>query len=158
MDARASLPAIGRLLADARVGALVVRFGKAIVTSALRDAVAAARRGEVAHAESNVIAAAAAALEVHARGTLVPVINATGGARLVEVGTTKRTRRADYGAALDTVGSNAVLLKVHRSNFAIVGFTEEASLEELVSLAHARSPRPRVVYDLGSGLLLPGRE
>jgi L-seryl-tRNA(Ser) seleniumtransferase len=85
----------------------------------------------------------------------IPDIVATGGARLVEVGTTNRTRVEDYRRALDRLGDEpAVLLKVHRSNFAIVGFTEEASVEELVVLGRARGAQ--VVYDLGSGLMVPG--
>ncbi|MBI2388223.1 MAG: L-seryl-tRNA(Sec) selenium transferase [Deltaproteobacteria bacterium] len=83
----------------------------------------------------------------------IPDIVATGGARLVEVGTTNRTRIDDYRRALESE-ERAILLKVHRSNFAIVGFTEEASIEELVALGRSRDAR--VVYDLGSGLLVPG--
>lgn len=77
----------------------------------------------------------------------IPEIVAAGGARLIEVGTTNRTRLEDYRRVLEP---NAVLLKVHRSNFALVGFTEETSVRELASLGHP------VVYDLGSGLLVPG--
>lgn len=85
----------------------------------------------------------------------IPEIVETGGARLVEVGTTNRTRIDDYRRALDRLGDErAVLLKVHRSNFAIVGFTEEASVEDLAALGRSRDVR--VVYDLGSGLLVPG--
>ncbi len=83
----------------------------------------------------------------------IPDIIQTGGARLVEVGTTNRTRIADYRRALEQQ-ERAVLLKVHRSNFAIVGFTEEASVAELVALGKERGVR--VVYDLGSGLLVDG--
>jgi len=83
----------------------------------------------------------------------IPDIIATGGARLVEVGTTNRTRIADYARALEQ-HERAILLKVHRSNFAIVGFTEEASVAELVALGKSRDAR--VVYDLGSGLLVDG--
>jgi L-seryl-tRNA(Ser) seleniumtransferase len=78
MDARASLPAIGRLLADERVRALIERHGKARVTDALRDAVEAARQKSIAADEATVIDAATRALGVAERGTLVPVINATG--------------------------------------------------------------------------------
>ncbi len=81
----------------------------------------------------------------------IPEIVETGGARLVEVGTTNRTRLADYRQALERGGDRrTVLLKVHRSNFEIVGFTEETSVDELVSLGVP------VVYDLGSGLLVSG--
>jgi len=83
----------------------------------------------------------------------IPEIVSQGGARLVEVGTTNRTRVADYQRALEQ-HERAVLLKVHRSNFAIVGFTEEATVAELVVLAKTRGVR--VVYDLGSGLIVDG--
>jgi L-seryl-tRNA(Ser) seleniumtransferase len=70
------------------------------------------------------------------------------GARLVEVGTTNRTRRSDYERALDgSAGTVALVLKVHRSNYRIEGFTEDVGVAALASLG-----RPLVV-DLGSGLL-----
>ena len=73
------------------------------------------------------------------------------GARLVPVGTTNRTRLADYARAVESGGVGAIL-KVHRSNFRMTGFTSEASLSELAKLgAEAGVP---VVYDLGSGLLV----
>src|SRR5262249_49209081 len=74
-----------------------------------------------------------------------------GGARLREVGTTNRTRLADYSAALSP--DTALLLKVHPSNFRIVGFTETPARAELVGLA--RSARVPFVEDLGSGLITP---
>jgi len=67
--------------------------------------------------------------------------------KMVEVGTTNRTRLADYENAIARKGD--VVLKVHRSNFRQIGYTQEAGLEELVALGRAKgSP---VVYDLGSG-------
>jgi L-seryl-tRNA(Ser) seleniumtransferase len=250
VDHRASLPAIGRLLADPAVRALISKYGREPVTDALREAVERARTGVIA--VTDVVDAASQALATDARGTLVSAINATGvvlhtnlgraplgedarraiavagsgyssleldlgtgergsrhvhaaarlrritgaedalvannaaaalllalsalaanapvivsrgelveiggafripeivetgGARLVEVGTTNRTRIEDYRRALE---ADSVVLKVHRSNFAVVGFTEETSVRELVSLG------VKVVYDLGSGLLIPG--
>jgi L-seryl-tRNA(Ser) seleniumtransferase len=72
------------------------------------------------------------------------------GARLVEVGTTNRTRAADYERAIGP--DTGVIVKVHRSNFALEGFVAEASVRELAELA---SPHGiPVVHDLGSGLLL----
>jgi len=80
----------------------------------------------------------------------VPDILAVSGARLREVGTTNRTRLADYEKALsDRTG---LLLKVHTSNFRIVGFTEETSVAELATLAR-RSGVPLAV-DWGSGDLV----
>ena len=80
----------------------------------------------------------------------LPDIMAVGGARLREVGTTNRTRAADYEAAMGP--ETALLLKAHRSNFAIVGFTESPDLRELVELGH-RHGVP-VVMDQGSGSLV----
>ncbi len=79
----------------------------------------------------------------------MPDIMAASGAHLMEVGTTNRTRIDDYERALDEGAK--ILLKVHRSNFAMVGFTEEPSLSELVDLAHRHEAI--VIHDLGSGLL-----
>ncbi len=89
-------------------------------------------------------------------GFRVPEVMAASGATLVEVGTTNRTRRADYERVLDD--DVRLVMKVHRSNFAIVGFTEEATVAELAELAHARG-LPLFV-DLGAGALtaLPGAE
>jgi len=69
---------------------------------------------------------------------------------LVEVGTTNKTHRRDYEAAIGP--ATGLLLKVHRSNFAIVGFTAEVAPEELVALGRARG-LPTMI-DLGSGALV----
>jgi L-seryl-tRNA(Ser) seleniumtransferase len=84
-------------------------------------------------------------------GFRIPDVLARSGARLVEVGTTNRTRVADYDRA---VGENAAaILRVHQSNFRVVGFTERPALRELARVA-ARHGLP-LVDDLGSGALLP---
>ncbi|MGH7673554.1 MAG: L-seryl-tRNA(Sec) selenium transferase [Gemmatimonadales bacterium] len=80
----------------------------------------------------------------------IPDIMARSGARLVEVGTTNRTHRQDYEAAL--TADSRVLLKVHRSNFQLSGFTADVAARELGELARARGIP--CLYDLGSGLLL----
>lgn len=80
----------------------------------------------------------------------MPDIIAQSGARLVEVGTTNRTRLSDYERAVTC--ETALLLRCHPSNFRIVGFTEEVSAEELASLAH-RYNLP-VLDDVGSGCLV----
>lgn len=80
----------------------------------------------------------------------VPDVLAASGARLREVGTTNKTRVGDYEAAIGP--DTRALLKVHRSNFAVVGFTEEPSHEALVELGRARGVP--VLYDLGSGALV----
>ncbi len=80
----------------------------------------------------------------------IPDVMAAGGARLVEVGTTNRTYLADYRAAVDD--DTALLLRVHTSNYRVVGFTHEVPLAELVGLG-VELGLP-VVDDLGSGSLL----
>lgn len=83
-------------------------------------------------------------------GFRIPEIMAESGATLREVGTTNRTRIADYERA---IGENTrVLLRVHPSNFKITGFAEKPSLEELVALGR-RTGLP-LVEDLGSGCLV----
>ena len=82
----------------------------------------------------------------------LPDLMAASGARLVEVGTTNRTRVADYERALGS--DSRMLLKVHPSNYRVVGFSEEADLEELVELGSRRGLP--VVFDVGSGLLDTG--
>lgn len=80
-------------------------------------------------------------------GFRVPDVMAQSGARLREVGTTNRTRAGDYALAIgDRTGA---LLRVHPSNFRIEGFTERASLDELVALA--RRFHVPLIEDLGSG-------
>ena len=81
----------------------------------------------------------------------IPDILRASGCTLVEVGTTNKTRAADYEAAIGE--RTAMLLKVHRSNFAIVGFTAEVGEAELAALARARGVVAMI--DLGSGCLLP---
>jgi L-seryl-tRNA(Ser) seleniumtransferase len=81
----------------------------------------------------------------------IPDVLRKGGARLREVGTTNRTRLADYRAALSPEA--AMILKVHPSNFRIVGFTEAPALEALADLA--REAGIPLVEDQGSGLLEP---
>jgi L-seryl-tRNA(Ser) seleniumtransferase len=81
-------------------------------------------------------------------GFRVPDVVAQAGARLVEVGTTNRTRRADYARAV-TEGAG-VVLRVHPSNFRTVGFVEDTPIEELCTLGVP------VVDDIGSGVLATG--
>ena len=83
-------------------------------------------------------------------GFRVPDVLRQSGARLVEVGTTNRTYVADYESAIGP--ATAALLRVHASNFAIVGFTTAPALRELVSLAHERGVL--ALEDAGSGCLL----
>jgi L-seryl-tRNA(Ser) seleniumtransferase len=83
-------------------------------------------------------------------GFRVPVILRQSGARLVEVGTTNRTRLADFAEAISH--RTAAILHVHSSNFRIVGFTEEVPVAALAQLAHAHDLP--LIDDNGSGSLL----
>lgn len=80
----------------------------------------------------------------------MPEVMIQSGARLVEVGTTNKTHPRDYRDAI--TGETALLLKVHTSNYRIMGFTREVSLEELVRMG--REAGIPVMYDLGSGCLV----
>lgn len=84
----------------------------------------------------------------------IPDVMAKSNATLREVGTTNRTRLADYEQAISE--RTRLILRVHRSNFSIVGFTEQPALEELVSLGKRHSIP--VLEDLGSGALFDLRE
>ena len=81
-------------------------------------------------------------------GFRVPEVMSQSGAKLVEVGTTNRTRLSDYQAALTRPSADiALCLKVHQSNYTISGFTESVEVSEMSTLGVP------VVYDIGSGLL-----
>ncbi len=80
-------------------------------------------------------------------GFRIPDVMRQSGARLVEVGTTNRSRFSDYAQAVSEDDDLAMVLKVHRSNYEIIGFTEEASVSSL------RQLDVPVVADIGSGLL-----
>jgi L-seryl-tRNA(Ser) seleniumtransferase len=83
-------------------------------------------------------------------GFRIPDVLARSGARLVEVGTTNRTRLADYERAI--TDRTAALLRVHQSNFRMVGFTEQPRPRDLARLAERH--RLALVDDLGSGALV----
>jgi L-seryl-tRNA(Ser) seleniumtransferase len=119
--------------------ALVVNNNAAAVMLALT---ALARRRAVVIARTQLV-------EIGG-GFRVPDVMKQSGARLVEVGTTNRVHLADYESALDE--SPVMILRAHRSNFRIIGFTTEPSLTELASLA--RRVGIPLVDDLGSGSLL----
>ena len=76
-------------------------------------------------------------------------IMAAAGVKMVEVGTTNKTRLSDYEGAI--TDQTALIFKAHKSNYAIKGFTEEVSVENLANLAYKR--RLPFVYDYGAGLM-----
>jgi L-seryl-tRNA(Ser) seleniumtransferase len=82
-------------------------------------------------------------------GFRVPEVLQQSGCKLVEVGTTNKTRASDYERAITP--ETAAILRVHRSNFEIVGFTEEVPLGELAALAHQHSVP--LLFDQGTGEL-----
>ncbi|MGN0674080.1 MAG: L-seryl-tRNA(Sec) selenium transferase [Anaerovoracaceae bacterium] len=81
----------------------------------------------------------------------IPDIMEQSGATLKEVGTTNKTKISDYEKAYDEERTGA-FMKVHKSNYDVVGFTEEATLEELVELG--REKNIPVIYDMGNGLMV----
>ena len=119
--------------------ALVVNNNAAAVLLALT---ALAKDGEVVISRGELV-------EIGG-GFRVPDVITSSGARLVEVGTTNKTRLADYARAV--TADTKVLLKVHASNYRIVGFTEETPLTQLVKLGQERGLL--VMNDLGSGALV----
>lgn len=100
-------------------------------------------------ARKNVIIARTQLVEIGG-GFRVPDVMKRSGAKLVEVGTTNRVHLSDYQEALSEPA--ALVMRAHRSNFKIVGFTEEPGLEDIARIAH-QADVP-VVDDLGSGALL----
>ena len=121
---------------------------------------------EAALVVNNNAAAVLLALSTHARGREVvvsrgqlieiggsfrlPEVMEQSGARLVEVGTTNRTRLKDYRAAVGE--ETAMLMRAHPSNFRVLGFTEETPLREMAALA--REQGLILLDDLGSGVLV----
>ncbi|AKT52301.1 L-seryl-tRNA(Sec) selenium transferase [Arsenicicoccus sp. oral taxon 190] len=132
---RQTLDALSRRVPDA-AGVLVVNNGAAALVLAL-TALAQGREVLVSRGEMVEIG----------DGFRIPDLLESTGVRLREVGTTNRTRLADYADAVTE--RTAAILKVHPSNFRVEGFTSEATITELATLGLP------VVADTGSGLLAP---
>ena len=99
---------------------------------------------------SHVIVSRGEIIEIGGSYRLPEIINESG-LKMIEVGTTNKTRLKDYKNALEEY-SESVVLKVHRSNFSINGFTEETSIEELSTLKNLFNTV--LIHDLGSGLVV----
>jgi L-seryl-tRNA(Ser) seleniumtransferase len=102
------------------------------------------------HNIQNVIISRGEIIEIGGSYRLPEIINETG-LNLVEIGTTNKTKLSDYRKALEKY-PNSLILKVHRSNFSINGFTEDVSIEELAELKNKYDVF--LFHDLGSGLVI----
>lgn len=135
---------------DVHVAQLLERLTGAEAAIAVNNCAAAVLLVLAALAKGGEVVVSRGELIEIGDGFRIPEIMAESGATLREVGTTNRTRIADYERA---IGENTrVLLRVHPSNFKITGFAEKPSLEELVALGR-RTGLP-LVEDLGSGCLV----
>ncbi len=102
------------------------------------------------HNKDTVVVSRGEIVEIGGSYRLPDIISETG-MNLIEVGTTNKTRLGDYENALKE-NPNSVVLKVHRSNFSITGFTEEVTISELIDLKNKYDTL--LLHDLGSGLVI----
>ena len=98
----------------------------------------------------NVIISRGEIIEIGGSYRLPEIINETG-LKMIEVGTTNKTKLTDYTKALKNF-PNSIILKVHRSNYSISGFTEEVSIKELAEIRD--NYETVLLHDLGSGLVI----
>src|SRR5437762_3010625 len=155
-----NLPSMERILTNAAFAPLIGEFGRDRVRDAAAAHLAILRRSESPFDEASAVAAVHESLSHDISSTLRRVINGSGvivsrgelveiggsfrvpdviqqgGAKPREVGTTNRTRAGDYAEAVSR--KTAAMLRVHRSNFDIVGFTGTPSIEELVEVAREK--------------------
>ena len=128
--------------------ALLARACGAEAAMAVNNCAAAVMLVLAALAEGRDVVVSRGELVEIGGGFRIPDVMAWSGARLVEVGTTNRTRRADFAAAVaDPANDVAAVVQVHQSNFRVVGYTEAPRPAELADLG------PPLVADIGSGLL-----
>ena len=125
---------------------LICKLGGAEAALVVNNCSAAVTLVLAALARGRAVAVSRGELVEIGGGFRIPDVMAESGAQLIEVGTTNRTRAADYQAA-HRLHDTALLLKVHPSNYKISGFTEEASIGSLSVVG------PPVVADLGSGFI-----
>lgn len=130
----------------AHAGALLARLAGAEQALVVNNGAAAVLLVLAALAEGREVVVSRGELVEIGGGFRIPEVLEGSGARLVEVGTTNRTRLADYAEAVEAT-SPALVLKVHQSNYRIVGFTQAVDVSALAGLG------PPVVADIGSGLL-----
>jgi L-seryl-tRNA(Ser) seleniumtransferase len=134
---------------DERLSELLVRLTGAQAGIAVNNNAAAVLLGLAACAHDREVVVSRGELVEIGGSVRIPDVMRSAGVRLVEVGTTNRTRSADYASAISP--ETALLMKVHRSNFELVGFTEEVSAAELAALG--REHGIHTLFDLGSGLI-----
>ncbi len=139
---------------DRLFGKLLGDSGREIATIVVNNNAAAVLLALNSLAESGEVIVSRGELVEIGGSFRIPDVMTKSGAVLREVGTTNRTRIADYEQAIND--RTKLLLRVHRSNFAITGFTEQPSLEELSALG--RKHNVAVMEDLGSGDIFDLRE
>jgi len=144
------LAAGGRGSRQAHVAGILGRLTGAEAALVVNNNAAAVMLALAALAEGREVLVSRGELIEIGDGFRIPDVLERSGARLREVGTTNRTRAADYEAAIGP--ETALLLRVHQSNFRVIGFTEQPRLEELADVAR-RNGLP-LVDDLGSGALV----
>jgi L-seryl-tRNA(Ser) seleniumtransferase len=144
------LDAGGRGSRQAHVADLLRRLTSAEAALVVNNNAAAVLLALAALAEGREVIVSRGELIEIGDGFRIPDVLARSGAQLREVGTTNRTRAADYANAIGP--DTAVLLRVHQSNFRVVGFTEQPSVTELAQVA--LSHKLVLVDDLGSGALV----
>lgn len=152
---------------QAHAAALLARAANAEQAIVVNNGAAAALLALAALARERDVVVSRGELVEIGGGFRIPEVLATAGCRLVEVGTTNRTRRDDYRNTMHRRDLDvAAVLKVHPSNYRISGFTESVGVSELADLVHdvdaspvlkgratTSATRPALIVDLGSGLL-----